>query len=192
MKLLSSLALVGLVGFSSLMATEYQVDAGHSTVGFKVRHMMVASVRGEFKEYQGKYDYDPVKKVIYSLEGTVKIASIDTGDKKRDDHLRSKDFFDVEKFPEMTLKLLKHDGDKALVNLTMKNITKQIEFKVEDLSGESKDPWGNIRSGFELNGKINRKDFNIMFNKILETGGIAVGDEVRLNLEIAGIKAKEK
>jgi len=190
MRLVTTLALVGILGFSSLGAAQYTVDSVHSTVGFKVRHMMVASVRGNFKDFKGSYDYDPVKKIISSLEGSVKIVSVDTGDKTRDDILRSKDFFDAAKYPEMSLKLIKHDGDKALVSLSIKNITKEIAFDVDFLGGESKDPWGAIKSGFELNGKISRKEFNIMFNKILETGGVAVGDEVKINLEIEGIKDK--
>ena len=190
MKILRSIALVAIVGLSSLGATEYLVDNSHSTIGFKVRHMMVASVRGQFKDFNGSYNYDPIKKVISSLNGTVKVSSIDTGDKDRDDHLRNKDFFDALKFPQMKLKLIKHESDKVHISLTIKNITKIIKFNVDFLSGESKDPWGNIKSGFELNGKISRKDYNIMFQKILETGGVAVGDEVKINLEIEGVKKK--
>jgi len=186
--MINTLALTALLGFSSLVATEYTVDNTHSDIGFKVRHMMVASVRGTFKDYTGHYDYNPQTKQIKSLEGTVKIASIFTDDKKRDDHLRSKDFFDAKKYPDMTLKLIKHNGDKALIELTIKGITKQIEFDVDYLSGESKDPWGAIKTGFELNGKISRKAYNILFNKILETGGVAVGDEVKINLELEGVK----
>jgi len=192
MKTINTFALTALLGFSTLYATPYTVDTSHSTIGFKVRHMMVASVRGTFKDYKGHYDYNPETKQIKSLEGTVKIASIFTDDKKRDDHLRSKDFFNANKYPDMTLKLLKHSGDKALIELTIKGITKQIEFDVDYLSGESKDPYGAIKTGFELNGKISRKAYNILFNKILETGGVAVGDAVKINLELEGIKVTTK
>jgi len=190
--MINTLALTALLGFSTLYATSYTVDTGHSTIGFKVRHMMVASVRGTFKDYKGQYDYNPQTKQINSLEGTVKIASIFTDDKKRDDHLRSEEFFDAKKYPDMTLKLIKHYGDKALIELTIKGITKQIEFEVDYLSAESKDPWGAIKTGFELNGKISRKAYNILFNKILETGGVAVGDEVKINLELEGVKVVNK
>jgi len=122
---------------------------------------------------------------------SVQIASLFTDDKKRDDHLRSADFFDAEKYPIMSLKLIKHNGDKALVKLTIKNITKQIEFEVDYLSGESKDPWGAVKTGFELHGKISRKTYNILFHKLLETGGVAVGDEVKINLELEGIKVEK-
>lgn len=190
MKTIHTLALTTLLGFSSLSATQYKVDNGHSHIGFKVRHMMVASVRGTFKDYAGHYDYNPETKQIKSLEGTVQIASVFTNDKKRDDHLRSKDFFNAKKYPDMKLKLIKHTGDKALVELTIKGITKKVEFDVDYLSEESKDPWGAIKTGFELHGKISRKSYNILFNKILETGGVAVGDEVTINLELEGIKTE--
>lgn len=190
MKTIHRLTLVTLLGISPLLATQYTVDTGHSNIGFKVRHMMVASVRGTFKDYKGHYDYNPKTKQIKSLEGTVKIASIFTDDKKRDDHLLSKDFFNAEKYPNMTLKLIKHNGDKALVELTIKGITKLIEFEVDYLSAESKDPWGAVKTGFELHGKISRKAYNILFHKVLETGGVAVGDEVKVNLELEGIRVK--
>ncbi len=194
MKTINTLALTALLGFNSLYATPttYTVDSDHSTIGFKIRHMMVASVRGVFKEYDGDYTYDPETKQISKLEGTVKIASIFTDNQKRDEHLRSGDFFDAQKYPDMRLKLIHHEGDKALVELTIKGITKQIEFEVEYLSGESKDPWGAVKTGFELHGKISRKVYNILFNKILETGGVAVGDEVKINLELEGIKVSKK
>ncbi len=189
MKLVNTLALTALLGFSSLYATSYTVDTSHSTIGFKVRHMMVASVRGAFKDYKGHYDYNTDTKQIKSLEGTVKIASISTNDKKRDDHLLSPDFFDAKKYPDMTLKLISHTGDKALVELSIKGITKKVEFDVDYLSKESKDPWGNVKTGFELTGKISRKAYNITFQKVLETGGVIVGDEVKIYLELEGIKA---
>ncbi len=194
MKTINTLALTALLGFNSLYATptNYTVDSDHSTIGFKIRHMMVASVRGVFKEYNGDYTYDPETKQISKLEGTAKIASIFTDNQKRDEHLRSGDFFDAKKYPDMRLKLIKHTGDKALIELTIKGITKQIEFEVEYLSGESKDPWGAVKTGFELHGKISRKAYNILFNKILETGGVAVGDEVKINLELEGIKVSKK
>lgn len=190
MKLVNTLALIGLLGFSSLMATEYTVDNTHSTIGFKVRHMMVASVRGVFKIYSGKYDYDPKSKIIHTLEGTVEVSSIFTDNKMRDDHLKSADFFDAKKYPKMKLKLINHKGDKALVALTIKGITKKINFDVEYLSGESKDPYGAIKTGFELHGKISRKAYHILFHKVLETGGVAVGDEIKINLELEGVKGK--
>jgi len=191
MTTINTLALTALLGFSSLYATPYTVDTGHSTIGFKVRHIMVASVRGTFKDYKGHYDYNPKTKQINTLEGTVKTSSIFTDDKKRDGHLRSADFFDAKKYPNMTLKLIKHTGEKALIDLTIKGITKQIEFDVEYLSGEIKDPWGSVKTGFELHGKISRKAYNMHFNKLLETGGVVVGDEVKINLELEGVKVKD-
>ena len=190
MKTIHALALSTLLGITTASATEYVVDSTHSTIGFKIRHMMVASVRGTFKKYSGHYDYSSKTHQIKSLEGKAQIASIFTDDEQRDKHLRSKDFFDAKKYPEMTLKLIKHTGDKALVELTIKGITKQVEFDVDYLSDESKDPYGQIKTGFELHGKISRKAYNILFNMVLETGGVAVGDEVKIDLELEGVKAK--
>ena len=190
--MINTLALTALLGLSSLHATQYTVDTGHTTIGFKVRHMMVASVRGTFKDYKGHYDYNPETKQIKSLDGIVKIASINTDDKKRDDHLRSADFFDAKKYPDMTLKLIKHTGDTALVDLTIKGITHQETFEVDDLSTEVKDPWGNIKTGFSLTGKISRKTYKILFNQLLETGGVAVGDKVKITLDIEGNKVVDK
>lgn len=172
MRIVNTMALTALLGFSSLTATEYIVDNVHSHIGFKIRHMMVTSIHGTFKDYKSHYDYNPVTHQIHALESTVRIASVNTDNKDRDNHLRSVNFFNAKKYPEMILKLVKHTGDKALIELTIKGITKQIEFNVDSLSNESKDPWGAIKTGFELEGKISLKAYNILFNKLLETGAL--------------------
>ena len=192
MKLTHTLALTALLGFSSLYATDYKVDPVHSEIGFKVKHLMISSVKGTFKKFAGTYSLDESKKHFSSLEGTVDVATLDTDEKERDDHLRSPDFFNAKKYPKMKLKLLSQNGDKASVELTIKDVTKTITMEMEEINGPVKDPWGNVRSAFELHGKINRKDFNINFNKILETGGLLVGDSVKMDIVIEGIKVATK
>lgn len=190
MKLLKGLALSAVVGMSLLSGASYTVDKSHSSVGFKVKHMMISNVNGSFSDFQGNFTIDEKKKQLSKVEGTVKVASLSTKDKKRDDHLRSGDFFDVKKFPQMRLKLLKHNGNTGTFELTIKDVTKVIELDVEEISSTMKDPWGNTRLGFELYGKINRKDFNINFNKVLETGGLLVGDKVKFSIILQGIQNK--
>lgn len=188
MKLLFSLALGLFFGFSTLFGANYSVDTAHSSVEFKVRHMMVSNTRGEFEKFSGSYTYDPVKRHLSSLKGVVDVASVNTKEAKRDKHLRTADFFDVTRYPHLKLALVEHKGDRAVFDLTIKATTKRVVFRVEDLSVETKDPWGYFRTGFVLFGKINRKDFGITFSKLLETGGVVVGDTVKITIEIEGIK----
>ena len=191
MKLVNSLAITAILGLNVLYASDYKVDPVHSEIGFKVKHLMISSVKGTFKNFEGTYSLDEGKKHFSALEGTVEVATLNTDEKDRDDHLRSPDFFDVKKYPKMKLKLLKQNGDKATVELTIKDVTKTITMELEEINGPVKDPWGNVRSAFELHGKINRKDFNINFNKILETGGLLVGDTVKMDIVIEGIKTNK-
>jgi len=188
MKLVSKLALTAILTVGSLYGADYKVDVDHSDVGFKIKHMMISSVKGNFERFSGTFTLDEKTKQFSSIEGTVQVGSITTQNQKRDDHLKSADFFDVEKYPEMKIKLIKQNGDEAEVELTMKDVTKTITMELEEINGPVKDPWGNIRSAFELHGKINRKDFNINFSKVLETGGLLVGDTVKLNLVLEGTK----
>ena len=190
MKLLNAITLSTVISLSALLGAEFNVDKTHSNIGFKVRHMMVSYTRGHFEDFEGSYDYDDSSKTIRSLEGIVKVASIDTRDEKRDKDLRDTGFFDAKKYPLMKLRLIKHNGNKVLVDLTIKKTTRQVQFELEDLGGESKDPWGNIRNGFVLKGEINRKNFGMNLSQVLETGGIAVGNEVKITLEIEGIKTQ--
>ena len=191
MKLLNRLALTALLGINALYASDYKVDPIHSEIGFKVKHLMISSVKGTFKNFEGTYSLDESKKHFSALEGTVEVATLNTDEKDRDDHLRSPDFFNAQKYPKMKLKLLNQNGDKATVELTIKDVTKTITMELEEINGPVKDPWGNVRSAFELHGKINRKDFNINFNKVLETGGFLVGDMVTMDIVIEGIKTNK-
>ena len=190
MKLFKSLALSAVVGMSLLNAANYNVDVSHSDVGFKVKHMMISNVKGSFEKFDGSFSIDEKTKRFSAINGTVDIASITTQDAKRDDHLKSADFFDAAKYPKMHLKLLKQSGGEATFELTIKDVTKVVTLDLEEVSGTVKDPWGNTRMAFELHGKINRKDFNINFNKLLETGGLLVGDTVKFDITLEGIQAK--
>ncbi len=169
---------------SSLVAAPYTVDVSHSHVGFKVKHMMISTVSGNFGGFTGAYDLE--KGVLKSLSGTIKADSIDTGIVKRDDHLRSADFFDVAKYPEITFNLISHKGKKVTGNLSMHGVTKKVTLDL-DMGGVVTDPWGNKRSGFVLSGTINRKDFGLTWNKAMEAGGVVVGDEIKMVVEIEGI-----
>ena len=174
-----------LLSASSLLATPHTVDVSHSSVGFKVKHMMVSTVSGNFGGFSGVYDLD--KGVLKSLSGTVKVATINTGIVKRDEHLRSDDFFDVAKYPDMIFVLTSHKGNKVVGNLTIHGVTKSVALTM-DMGGVIVDNNGNKRSGFVLEGKINRKDFGLAWNKLMEAGGTVVGDEIRITVEVEGIE----
>lgn len=175
-------------------AASYKIDQDHSTVGFKIKHLAISSVAGRFVEFGGTFDYDPANVKASKTEATVKVQSINTEQKKRDDHLRSEDFFNTAKFPEMIFKSKEikdasESGFKVLGDLTIRDVTKPVTLDVT-VGGVAKDPWGNERAAFSATTKINRKDFGMTWNKALETGGVVVGDEVTVTIEIEGIKQK--
>jgi polyisoprenoid-binding protein YceI len=186
---LSKLALVSIIAASTLFGGTYNLDKSHSNVGFKVKHLMITNVSGNFKNFSGSFEYDEKTKTLKSLTGNIETNSINTENKKRDDHLKSADFFDAINHPKLTFKLEKIVNDEAHGVLTIKGISKNIVLDFEN-NGMVKDPWGNTRVGLELNGKINRKDYGLNWNKALEAGGVVVGEKVKLNIEIEGILAK--
>lgn len=190
MKVLTSLAVAGILGITSLYGASFNIDPSHTNIGFKVKHMMISNVNGKFNDFEGKFSIDDKTKRFTKLDGKVKVASITTANEKRDNHLKSADFFDVEKYPVMKLSLVEHTGDTALVDLTIKDVTKRIKMDVEDISGKVKDPWGNVRTAFVLEGKIDRQEFNIKFNKLIETGALMVGNDVKIIIEAEGILTK--
>ncbi|WP_345977620.1 YceI family protein [Sulfurimonas sp. HSL3-7] len=190
MKMITVIAISSLLTAASLFGADFSVDKAHTNIGFKVRHMMVSNTQGSFDDFSGSFSYDPKTRQLTALEGKVTVASVNTDEAKRDDHLRSPDFFDAEKYPAMTMKFVKQEGDKVTVALTIKDVTKNVVLEMDDASDAIKDPWGNTRVGFSLEGKINRQEFNITFSKLMETGGLVVGDDVKLQLEIEGIQAK--
>jgi polyisoprenoid-binding protein YceI len=179
------------------LASTWNIDPDHSNVGFKVRHLMVSNVKGSFEKHSGIVEINDKEIAKSKVEVTIDTASINTNVQKRDEHLRSAEFFDVAKYPAMTFvskKVAKAGKDKLKVtgDLTLHGITRQVVLDVEGPSQESKDPWGNIRRGVTASTKINRKDFGLVWNKALETGGVAVGEEVTITLEIEMIKAQPK
>lgn len=174
-------------------ATTWTIDPDHSNVGFKVRHLMVSNVKGSFEKHTGFVEIDDKDITKSKVEVSIDTNSINTNVQKRDEHLRSADFFDVAKYPTMTFvskKVAKAGKDKLKVtgDLTLHGVTKQVVLNVEGPTKESKDPWGNIRKGATATTKINRKDFGLVWNAALETGGVAVGEEITITLEIEMIK----
>lgn len=172
-------------------AATYNIDASHTTIGFAVKHMVVANVKGSFGDFSGTINYDADAPEATSASAVIKVASIDTKNADRDAHLRNEDFFDAEQFPEITFQTTSVSGtapDLTLTgDLTMKGVTKEISLPVE-LSGPITDPWGNERIGLSGETTINRKDFNINWSKTLDNGGLVVADNVKLIIEIEGIK----
>jgi polyisoprenoid-binding protein YceI len=177
-------------------AAPYTVDAGHSTIGFSVTHMMVSQVRGAFTEVEGTVDFDPAKIQETRANATVKVASVNTFNAKRDDHLKGADFFDAAQFGTITFKSkaikdVKSDGSFKMVgDLTIRGVTREVTLDCSAVSNEVKDPWGNLKRGFHASGKINRQDFGVKWNTTLDAGGYAVSDEVTLDLAIEMNKAK--
>jgi polyisoprenoid-binding protein YceI len=172
----------------------YDVDPDHSTIEFRVAHMVISKTTGRFMDYSGFIEMDPDAAVVKTIQATINTASVSTNHVKRDGHLRGPDFFDVEKFPTIAYKLKSYlkngDGYAVVGDLTLRGVTKEIVL-VGTFNGVTTDPWGNIRAGFMAEGKLNRKDFGMVWNKTLDNGGLVVGDEVLIKLDIECIKAKK-
>lgn len=177
------------------LASTWNIDAEHTSVGFKVRHLMVSNVKGVFGKVSGVVHVDDKDITKSSATATIETASIDTGVAKRDAHLKSPDFLDVAKYPTMTFVstgvIMGSGGMFRLAgNLTLHGVTRPVVLQVDGLSAEVKDPMGNIRRGASATTTINRKDYGLVWNKMLEAGGVAVGDEVIINVEVEMVKAK--
>lgn len=173
----------------------WKIDPQHTQIEFKVRHMMIAKVRGEFKSFEGMVTLDPDNLTASSVVGSVDTASIDTREPDRDAHLRSADFFDVERYPKMTFhsrRIEPAGRGKYTVygDLTIKDITREVTFSITD-EGRAQDPWGNQRWGVSASAKLNRKDFGLTWNVALETGGWLVGDEITISAEVELVKQPE-
>jgi polyisoprenoid-binding protein YceI len=178
------------------MKTTYQIDPAHSSAQFSVRHMMVTNVHGGFKKIQGTVVYDSENPANSTVNAEIDTASITTNEDQRDAHLRSADFLDVEKFPTLTFRSTRvesaGEGEVKLAgDLTIHGVTRPVVLDVEGLAPEGKDPWGNIRSGATARTKIKRSDFGLSWNAALETGGFLVGDDVKIELDLALIKAAD-
>lgn len=163
----------------------WNIDPVHSLIGFSVRHMMIAKVRGRFNSFTGTVNLNADNP---GVEGTVDVASIDTRENDRDEHLRSADFFDAANFPQMRFRSTRIESAgngkfNVTGDLTIKDVTRPVTFAVTD-EGQGKDPWGGLRQGYSATAKINRKDFGLTWNVALETGGWLVGDEITINAEV--------
>ncbi len=176
-----------------MATTTWQSDPTHSELGFKIKHLMISNVSGSFSKFEvhastaGENNFDTAK-----IKVNVDVASIGTGNEQRDQHLRTSDFFAAETFPQITFesdKIEKSGNDGFLISgkLTMKGISHPVSLTAE-YSGTAKDPWGNIKAGFSISGKINRKDWGVNFNAALETGGVMLGEEVKIVGEIQLVK----
>lgn len=175
-----------------LQTTTWNIDPSHTGVEFSVRHLMIATVKGRFGDVSGTVELDPTDPTTARLDVTIGTASVDTRVADRDKHLRSADFFDVEKFPAMTYRSRKvertGEGEyRVLGDLTIKGVTREVPLAVEFL-GETRDPWGNERIAASATGKINRHDFGLDWNAALETGGVLVGPEVKIALDVQLVK----
>ncbi len=175
---------------------EYKLDPAHSVIGFAIRHLEISWVEGRFKDFNGAVRYDEKDVTKSSVEFAAKVASIDTGVEPRDKHLRTADFFDVEKFPEMTFKStrVERKGADSYVlhgDLTLKGVTKAVALPFT-VTGAIKDPWGNTRFGVEAEAKLDRRDFGINFGTALPGGGLDIGHEVTINLHLEAVKPAPK
>lgn len=193
MRKIKLFAVVLILTASSLFAqTEWSLDKSHSQVGFSVTHLVITEVDGYFKDYDAKVVTKGDDFSTATIDFTVNTNSIFTDNEGRDKHLRSDDFFNAEKFPQMTFKgkSLKKLGDnkyKLVGDLTIRDVTKQVELDVK-YNGMVKDPWGNTKAGFKVTGEINRFDYNLKWDKAIETGSLVVGKEVELIIDLQLVK----
>lgn len=176
------------------MSTTYKIDPAHSSAHFVVRHMMITNVRGSFSNIQGTIVWDAANPGQSTIEAVIDATTIQTQEAPRDAHLKSADFLDVEKYPTIAFKSTKAEstGDdelKVTGDLTIHGVTKSVALKVEGPTAEGKDPWGNARIGASATTKIKRSDFGLAWNAALETGGILVGDDLKIELEVSLIKS---
>lgn len=195
MKLIKITAAVLFAFAISLSAqTKWNFDVSHTNVGFEVDHMLITTVEGEFNEYEGTVTTNGEDFKDAKINFTIDVSSINTDNEKRDNHLKSDDFFNAEKFPNITFKgksMEKVAGDdwKLVGDLTIRDVTKEVELNV-DFKGLVQGPWGNTRVGFDISGVINRFDYNLKWSKVLEAGGLVVGEDVTFNIDVQLIKEK--
>ena len=170
----------------------WTIDPSHTRVQFSARHMMISTVRGEFKDFGGTVEFDEKKPEATTVAVEIKTASVDSKDPKRDGHLTSPDFFDAAKFPVMSFKSkrvesVKGERARLIGDLTIKDVTHEVALDVE-FHGLAKAPWGTTSAGFEARGRLNRKDFGLVWNVALETGGLLVGEDVNLTIDAEIVK----
>ena len=184
-----------LAALAPLSAATYKIDPDHSTVGFKIRHLL-SKVSGRFDRYQGVINYDPADSKAWKTQATIDAASINTNTPKRDEHLRSPDFFDVKTYPSITFVSQKVTGVKnkkaqLVGDLSIHGVTKSVALSLE-INGVAMDPWGNERASFTGTTKIKRTDFGLNWNEAVETGGVLVGEDVEITLDVEAIRQKEE
>ncbi len=171
----------------------WNIDPAHSAAEFKVKHMMISNVRGKFSGISGVLHRLEADHTRSTLEVSIDASTVNTQDAQRDGHLKSADFFDVEKFPAITFKSThiekKGDGFAVTGDLTVHGVTKPVVLNVEEVSEPAKDPWGNLRIGLTAIARINRKDFGLIWNQVLESGGVLVGEDLTITLDVQFIKA---
>jgi polyisoprenoid-binding protein YceI len=167
--------------------TNWTIDNTHSEVTFKVKHMMISTVSGHFEDFQASVKTDDDSFNNASIEFSAKIDSINTKNKDRDGHLKSDDFFNAEKYPELTFVSKSFNGEKLVGDLTIRDVTKEVTLDV-DINGIAVDPYGQTKAGFEIKGEINRKDFNLTWSAVTEAGNIVVSDKVKLLIDAQFIK----
>ena len=192
MKLVNSIiaVLISLVGFAS--ADTYKIDPPHTVVSFSIAHLVISEVNGRFNEFEGELTVDPSSKTLVTGgQGVIQAKSIDTGIKQRDDHLRSAEFFDVEKFPTITFtgtEVALESGRPVFVGkFTMHGVTKDIRVPIT-VKGPIKDPWGKTRIAFAAKTTLNRKDYGLAYNKVLEAGGLMIGEDVTIEIKAEAVK----
>jgi polyisoprenoid-binding protein YceI len=170
-------------------AIVYDIDPTHSSAHFSVRHLMISNVKGEFTKVSGTVTFDPDDPKASKVEATIDVASLHTRDEQRDGHLKSAEFFDVANFPAIkfvSTSVVSDGHDEYVVkgDMTIHGVTREETLHVEGPTPEVKDPWGNLKAGAAATGKISRKDFGLTWNAALETGGVMIGDEIKINLEV--------
>jgi polyisoprenoid-binding protein YceI len=180
--------------FQNQTTGTYRIDAAHSEVGFEVKHLMISTVRGRFAAVNGTIELNEAEPYRSSVDVEIDAASIDTRQEQRDSHLRSPDFFDVQVYPAITFRSTKV-GSPSLGryvvtgDLTVRDITREVVLEVRD-EGRGTDPWGGERAGFSARTKIDRRDFGLTWNQALETGGVLVGNEIKIVLDVQAVRAE--
>ena len=177
------------------MSNTYRIDPAHSNLQFSVRHMMMSNGRGTFTGVSGTVTYDDANPSASAIEAVIDVSTVNTYDEKRDGHLKTAEFFDVEQYPRMTFRstnVEKKGANEFEVtgDLTLHGVTKPVVLAVEEVSGEQQDPWGSTRIGASAKGKIKRSEFGLTWNAALEAGGVMVGDDVKLDFELQMVKVK--
>jgi polyisoprenoid-binding protein YceI len=174
----------------------WNIDLAHSGVSFSVRHMVISKVRGRFAKFNGKLELDERDLTQSKVEVRIDASSIETGVGDRDAHLRSPDFLDVERFPELTftskrVERLDDNRYRVIGDLTIRGTTREVPLEVE-AGGTTKDPWGNERAGFTARTQIDRRDFGLTWNAVVETGGVVVGDRVEIDIDVEGVRVADQ